>query len=374
MKHYITFFVLAAGLTAWMPVQSEVKHLRFGEGTPHDRTLVKVSNDLWQPENFENGTLIPTPYMKLADITLDGMENEPEWASVEEVTIPLEFGSTSQASIKALHTDEDVYIRLRWADNSENREHHPWIWNAAEERYIAGPQTEDSALLSFEVGCEWNPSILAGWQYDFDAWHWKAARSDPVGQAWDLMGTTAPKDRGDRFTPYQSRIKSLKSWNIKFSDRMETELSYANWDELDRWYRFQAATPEIFLRMAIDGTLRYRDIEEGMQIPAPLTPPQDEIQTFPQFVPVKLDDNAGEISAKGYWENGFWTVEFRRARVTPAMNYSDVVFNRLVQFSVHIFDQVERVDESSESGRLWLQFLPNSNPLPGEEDQLIVKE
>ena len=198
--------------------------------------------------------------------------------------------------------------------------------------------------------------------------------SDPVGQAWDLMGTTSPKDRGDRFTPYQSRIKSLKSWNIKFSDRMETELSYANWDELDRWYRFQAATPEIFLRMALDGTLRYRDIEEGMQIPAPATPPQGEIQTFPQFVPVKLDDNAGEIGAKGYWENGFWTVEFRRARVTPAMNYSDVVFNRLVQFSVHIFDQVERVDESSESGRLWLQFLPNSNPLPGEEDQLLVKE
>ena len=374
MKRYITFFVLVTGLTAGVPEQSEVMHLLFAEGQPLERTLVKVSGDSWHPEDLQTGTPIPAPHIKLAHITLDGLDNEPEWASVEEVTIPLEYGNTKEATIKALHTDNDVYIRLRWADDSENRDHHPWMWNSEKESYITGPQIEDSALLSFEVGCEWSPSVLAGWQYDFDAWHWKAARSDPVGQAWDLMGTTAPKDRGERFVPYQSRIKPVKTWNIKFSDRMEKELSYANWDELDRWYRHQTGTPEIFLRMALDGTLRDSNIETATQQPAPLNPPENSSQTFPQFNPVKLEGNAGEIGAKGQWKNGYWTVEFRRALVTPAMNYSDVVFNRLVQFSVHIFDQVERVDQSSESGRLWLQFLPNDQSLPGEEEQLLVKK
>lgn len=47
MKRYITFFVLVTGLTAGVPVQSEVMHLLFAEGQPLERTLVKVSGDSW---------------------------------------------------------------------------------------------------------------------------------------------------------------------------------------------------------------------------------------------------------------------------------------------------------------------------------------
>jgi hypothetical protein len=42
------------------------------------------------------------------------------------------------------------------------------------------------------------------------------------------------------------------------------------------------------------------------------------------------------------------------------------VFSRLTQFSVHIFDHVERIDQSSESGRLYLQFM--------EKELLLTKE
>ena len=101
-----------------------------------------------------------------------------------------------------------------------------------------------------------------------------------------------------------------------------------------------------------------------MQRPAPMAPPESESEVIPQFVPTRLEDDAGEISAKGHWSDGYWTVEFRRALVTPAMNYSDVVFNRMVQFSLHIFDQVEQMDQSSESGRLWLQFVPKGELFP----------
>ena len=44
----------------------------------------------------------------------------------------------------------------------------------------------------------------------------------------------------------------------------------------------------------------------------------------------------------------------------------DTVFNRLVQFSVHVYDQVDTIDKSSESGRLYLRFLPR--------EQMLVKQ
>lgn len=372
MKHYFLFFVLAVGIGTWIPVQSEVKHLRFAEGTPFDRTLVHVTSDPWQPENFENGTPIPAPYMNFVDITLDGLDNEPEWANTEEIVIPMAYGTTDEVFIKALHTDEDVYIQIRWADNTENREHHPWVWNSEEERYVIGHQTEDSALLSFEAGCEWSPSLLAGQEFDFDVWHWMAARSNPVGQAWDRIGTTAQSNRNNRLTRYQSRDQATKTWNIKFTDDMVKELNYSDWNDIDRWYRFQAVYPETFIWMPLDGSARGESTKISVPLAPPPEPPEDETKTFPRFTPVKLEGDQGEVAAKGHWKDGFWTVEFRRALVTPSLHITDVIFNRLTQFSVHIFDQVERIDQSSESGRLWLQFLPKSDPLPGEDELLLA--
>ena len=78
---------------------------------------------------------------------------------------------------------------------------------------------------------------------------------------------------------------------------------------------------------------------------------------YPQFSPVRLTGSAAEVAAKGQWQDGYWVVEFRRLRHTPVAHVYDTIFNRLVQFSVQVFDRTERLDESSESGRLFLQFL-----------------
>ena len=69
------------------------------------------------------------------------------------------------------------------------------------------------------------------------------------------------------------------------------------------------------------------------------------------------------MAAKGHWEDGYWTVEFRRSRVTPDESINDTMFNRLTQFGLYIFDSVERFDEASESERLYLQFAPPETQL-----------
>jgi hypothetical protein len=351
MKVYFTILAVGLGLAGWLPAQAEVIERQFSE----NNLLVKVTDDSWQPDYFENGKPIPAVLVGQARITIDGRDNESQWALAREVRVPLKFGNVKEASIKALYTEQEVFIRVRWPDSTMDRDHHPWVWNAEQQQYVAGPQVEDSLLLSFEAGCEWNPSILAGYQFDFDGWHWLAARSDPVGQARDLIVNLSEADRGGPGSIYQSRY-SESSWILKFDNLAEPDgLDLQNWDKLDRRYLHWPIVETLSYHPELD-KLKLADASE--LIPAPASAPVDTTEVFPQFRAVKLEGDAGEVAAKGHWEDGYWTVEFRRNRLTPSRTMTDTVFNRLTQFSVHVFDHTERIDESSESKRLFLQFLP----------------
>ena len=350
-KYTATFGIVS--LLAASVAQAEVVRKDFSA----DNTMVMVSsNDDWQPANFKNGTAVPAKHVKTTSVVIDGIANESEWADAQEVVVPLSFGTVREASVKAFYTDKEVFLRVRWPDATKNDEHHPWVWDAKQKQYVEGPQVEDSLLISFEAGCEWQPSLLAGYQFDFDGWRWLAARSDPVGQAWDTIGSLSYQNALRRpFDPYKARYDH-KTWILKFDNvDMEGGPELADWDELDRRYLLWKPQEDLYYRTELD---RIGTIDPTEHLSPPAGPPKDGELTFPQFRPVKLEGAAGEISAKGNWEDGYWTVEFRRILITPDTTMNDTVFNRLTQFSLHAFDSVERVDESSESGRLFLQFQP----------------
>jgi hypothetical protein len=187
MRHELKLLVFVLGLAGLCSANAEVSRSEFGE----DDIQVYVSGEDWHPKGFEHGTSVPATYQETVNITLDGKDTEPEWEAANEVLVPLEYGAVNEALVKVLYTDEKIYFRVRWPDDTEDREHHPWTWDSGQQQYVAGQQVEDSIMLSFEAGCNWRPSLLGGDQYDFDGWHWLAARSDPVGQAWDLAGNVA---------------------------------------------------------------------------------------------------------------------------------------------------------------------------------------
>lgn len=323
--------------------------------------IVEVTNDPWQPDGFNNGIDVPATYAYATDIVIDGVADESAWELAKEVEVPLRHGPVKVSYLKAVYTEDEVFIRVRWADDDEDRQYRPWIWDADQKAYVEGTQIEDSVMLSFEAGCEWEPSFFAGYIYDFDAWHWMAARSDPLGQAVDLYGNVQDQGRNNPLLiPYDSR-QTQDTWNVKFTDNVDPDLN-ADWDQLDRVYMLQPFNEKVWVQVVPDG----RDVPSFVKhVPAPqeIPFPHEADTAVPQFVPVKLHDGAGEVAAKGQWEDGYWTVEFRRSRITPARTVNDTVFNRLVQFSVHVFDHAEKLDEASESDRLFLRFLPSGQEL-----------
>lgn len=349
MKNNLIALLVVFASVGTVSIQADVKHKQINA----TNSITYVEDDPWQPEGFENGLLIPAPYIQDAEIVLDGVDSEQSWNVAKEVKVQLSHGTVKSAAIKAIYTNKKVFIRLKWKDSTEDRAHHPWVWDDNVQQFVSGPQIEDSVILSFEAGCEWTPSFLSGYVYDFDGWQWLAARSDPLGQAVDLYGNVQDRDLTKMgFTRYASR-NTTAIWNLKFIDHADDMMS-EDWDKLDRVYLLQPANQTVYYRGVPDG---FRPPQFAQLLEAPGIPPDPNTKIYPRYKPVKLVGEAGEVSAKGNWADGFWTVEFSRDLVTPAGAINDAVFNRLTQFSIHVFDHVEKIDKSSESRRLFLQFL-----------------
>lgn len=350
--------VLVAGTGSW----ADVRHYHVNEFN----SITWVEDDPWQPESFNDGLILHAPFVTTGP-QVDGRAEDPAWSQARALEIPLSHGTTREASLKAVYTEDKIFLLVSWPDPTKSDLHHPWTWSPELGRFVEGSQVEDSLLVSLESGCEWTPSLLSGYVYDFDAWRWLAARSDPLGQAVDVNGHT--QDRwipGMGFVKYESRNKE-PFWNLKFTDK-GSDILTREWQELDRVYQLQPINVEIYVSMEPDG-YRPPPFVRRVEPPTPVlaaalgasgTPSGTE--PTPQYQPVELTGDAGEVKAKGHWADGRWTVEFERVLETEARTMTDSVLNRLTQFSIHVFDGTERVDQSSESGRLFLQFEPAGDP------------
>jgi hypothetical protein len=355
---------------------AEVKRSAFSTASG-ENVKVLVSDDDWQPEEFDLGIGIPATYLQAENIVLDGVDNEAEWLAAEDITVPLSYGAIEAVQIKALYTAEDVLLRVRWADDSEDRQYRPWVWNEDKGNYETGPQVDDALILSFEAGCDWFPSLLSGYEFDFDGWYWTAGRSDREGLAVDLYGSMKGDTTSKDEIGYASR-NTEREWNLKFSDVpdgiIDPETVYKTWDETDRKYEiWPVQSDTMYFLYLVDGQrISGRPSGEfSNPVPQPAKLPSSPGGIEPQYILRDLTDNAKDVQAKGQWKDGYWTVEFRRKRLTEAGLAYDFQFERLTQFSMHVFDGVERLDQSSESPRLFLQFIAPETGSPASDHETI---
>lgn len=355
------------------------------EGNLDDKRMIREdfamvkAGDPWQPEGFDDPHILRTTFTDTAPV-IDGLADDPAWAGAEGLTVPLAWGEIKEATLKAVYTKDDIYLQVSWADPSKDDQHHPWVWDEGQGRYVESPTMEDGLLVSIEAGCEWEPSLLAGTVYDFDGWLWLAARSDPLGQAVDVYGHSqdggVSSEKG--YKKYPSRHLE-PAWNLKIADWRKDILTEP-WQATARQYLLSTPSQEIYVSYLPDGTKTTPVFVE--QVPPPQGPaiaisdeagstlvkttagPAQETMVVPQYRPVKLTGDAGEVKAKGHWRDGRWTVEFRRALLTPARTTTDSTFLKATQFSIHVFDHTDEVDKVSESARLLIEFVPVDGTTP----------
>lgn len=161
--------------------------LKFEEGTPDATTVVA-----------EKGTPV-----------INGKDGDEAWGPASEVELsPFNGGGgPSKTTVKAAYDDYNIYFLVKWADPTSTESIHKkmWTYDAATDSWSQA-QNEDRVYFLWNInavdfsqgGCalychvgkpDWEKAeskMGANNPGDkMDVWHWKAARTNPVGHADD---------------------------------------------------------------------------------------------------------------------------------------------------------------------------------------------
>lgn len=234
---------------------------------------------------------------------LDGQPSDAAW----HAATPLSFevsGASGKMTVTAtaLWAPDRIWILLRWPDKTRNDVHRPWVWSKSEKAYVAGREVEDAISLSFARDERMGECMLAGNEVATDLWSWRAGRTDPSGYAEDATMRLSFK-RIARANSYQTRT-GRSVW-IK--------------EEPDA------------------GSQPYQAQIVGAYAG----------ERIPRYIARTPSGSMADVTAKGGWRDGFWTVEFSRLLATS--DRGDAVFaaGRDIFFSVAVFNSREGNDHST---------------------------
>jgi hypothetical protein len=233
---------------------------------------------------------------------LDG-KADGVWAQVPAATIPVGGGRTGDVDViaKAVYTGSEIYFLFQWKDATEsfNRQ---FEFDGKEWKKIKG--NEDRLSVAWEIGAvagfKENGCMISchgdkkhvGPGEKLDLWHWKGSRSGPVGQMDDQVVDQA-KRQGDK------KVSGGES---------------DNWDDAKKAPKYTwkgtPSDPRYLLKSEAVEITDYTKFKAGDRLPREVLEP---------FV-----GSRGDVSARGVWANGMWTLEVKRALDTK--NEDDVRF------------------------------------------------
>lgn len=137
---------------------------------------------------------------------LDG-KNETLWEQAPPLRVTvreaLGGGAPVEVELRALHTDDSLYVLARWPDATASAQRDPYVWNAATNTYDRPTLADDQFALQFPLEGAFELNMLAtGVAFTTDVWHWKAGRSNLDGWVDDKRHIIA-QEPVDGALPYQ---------------------------------------------------------------------------------------------------------------------------------------------------------------------------
>lgn len=88
----------------------------------------------------------------------------------------------TEVVLRALHTDDTIYVLAQWPDDTKSDMRDPYIWNETKKDYDRPSKPDDQFSLEFPITGKFDIRMLTlVHEYTADVWHWKAGRGNPVG-------------------------------------------------------------------------------------------------------------------------------------------------------------------------------------------------
>lgn len=246
---------------------------------------------------------------------LDG--NLDDWDSAR--FIDLEVQNTRQDSaisissvrVAFLTIGDVLYAALQWPDETYDRQHKPYLWDEAQQHYVAGPQREDRLALQFEMEGDYDVDWLSGKEFTADMWHWKSARTAPLELLHDKITVVSTS----------SKLRAFKIAN--------------------------SSGQTIYIQRKSDsGSSIYASKRYGLK----------EKALMEKYIPnPDVSGSIADVKAVSRWQDGQWTLEIQRLMDTG--HDDDVRFKRgaSVRAGLAVFDR-SGDDDHAVSDNLILNF------------------
>ncbi len=269
---------------------------------------ITFSCNLLQAETIRMQSLEKAP-------VLDGKDDD--WGNLKATVIPLHKTipqaktTVTEVSVKAGIFGDEVFFYAQWADPTESILHKPFVWNDTQQKYVESELREDRFALEFKMTGDYSTDWLGGQSFTADIWHWKAARTNPLGHASDQRTII-------------SRDKLLRAYEGVAQDGKPLYI-LRPWDAGEMPYT----------------TKRYSQKQEA---------------TMPKYVAnPAAKGSTMDVYAKGVWHEGQWHLELKRQLQTG--HDDDIMFVRgqSVQGGIAIFESSNN-DDHAISDVLTFQF------------------
>jgi len=163
--------------------------------------------------------------------------------------------------------DGMIYIAAQWPDDAPDKDFRPWKWRG--QKYRRSKTRDDMFALRFALAGDYNRSMIADANYEVDVWVWSAGRSNRVGNASDYKHTISMK---------------------MIEDVAEYETESGKTVYIDR------------------------DKDEGYIGFSTLKPGKTKTATSRESIDFSREasGSVADVTAKGVWNNGFWSLEIKR--------------------------------------------------------------
>lgn len=278
---------------------------------------------------------------------LDGVA-ESLWDDVPQLDVLTVSGANAgshSVSLKAVYTDADVFFLVTWDDPTHSLRRFPWV------------KQEDGTWLQLNDGSDHDEVV---YYEDKMAFIWNIGNSiEGFGQAgcavtchvgegkpYGNKYTAAPGERGDIW-----HWKSVRSGSIGYID--DQYLDDQRWSEDNTGagrhsdpkttgsyvnnVNEDGTGPAFMGPLGADGPYWIRDEEK-----VPFVDNFEAGDEIPGIIVSRPDGDRGQIDGLSSYDNGIWTLEIRRARVTGSE--FDVQFDDLAadyQFGMAVFDNAQ---------------------------------
>lgn len=279
---------------------------------------------------------------------IDGLIDDSAWIQAAQLQITTEAGVLEgpTVTLQALQKEDKIYFLVTWMDQSQTRSvrHHPWVfngttWTRSEEEEdrlaLIFPMTSIPSFLPFsDKGClalchRARQMYTNAEAEQADLWIWRAARSNPVGQAddWILRSEHDPESGGQKADTMETskiKIDGLEANRQGYTINLQKQEN----KPLFTWSSdVHLVEGEVLLVGDAAPFNSKREYAQGDSIPGYLIAP--------------FTGSRGDIQAKGTYKDGRWVVEFCRALNTGHQDDIQFEAGKEYLFSLKVFDGKE---------------------------------